>query len=278
MNNVLNLDGPCYDYKKMATYQNVEPHELTSKRYSLVNTANIVQLIESNTDYRVCEWREPTAQKRSRFGKGKHIVKLMRNVDKERVFNRRTECEQGDAVAPQICLVNSYDGTSPITISMGMLRLVCLNGLMEQDSTMTVKMRHSGLDYDALAAFLNNIGEHANAMFAQADKMRALPVEPLACHSIVKDALELSRPGLLNSWDAQGMTNDFINNRIDTLANYARRPEDKVNTAWNVFNRVQETLLNKFPAFGMRAVTSIDRNVKLNQFLWGEFASLAQAV
>lgn len=54
------------------------------------------------------------------------------------------EVAKGDIVGMQFTAINSYDGTTTLRISLGGLRLVCLNGMVVSDHFYRFSIRHTG--------------------------------------------------------------------------------------------------------------------------------------
>lgn len=54
------------------------------------------------------------------------------------------EVAKGDVVGMQLTVRNSYDGSSPVQLSLGALRLVCTNGMTLSKKFMNFSQRHLG--------------------------------------------------------------------------------------------------------------------------------------
>ena len=107
-----------------------------SKHYSFVPTMKVVNDLRA-LGYEVVDAKQVKARKKSTDGYQKHMITFEHpdyKVDKVK------EVEIADGVTetvveptteyPQILLTNSHDGGNAFTLSAGIFRLVCSNGLV----------------------------------------------------------------------------------------------------------------------------------------------------
>lgn len=60
------------------------------------------------------------------------------------MFDRAIEVRPGDAIAPSLRIINSYDGSRSVGFMLDALRLVCTNGMVGIKQFMHVQYRHFG--------------------------------------------------------------------------------------------------------------------------------------
>ena len=90
-----------------------------SKHYSFVPTINVVNDLRA-LGYEVVDAKQVKARKKSTNGYQKHMI----------TFEHPKYKVEGKEEYPQILLTNSHDGGNAFTLSAGIFRLVCSNGLV----------------------------------------------------------------------------------------------------------------------------------------------------
>lgn len=229
-------------------------------KYAKINTIKIVDVLRQSGFYPV-----KASQQRKLDQNNKPFAKHIIRFRNEQSIMR--ENNVGDSV-PELILMNSHDGTSAYKMMFGIFRLVCSNGLVVASSTVAgISVRHSG---DPREVF-ERITQSAKDITSQSDKV-------------------FER---VSAW--QGKTLD-INQALSfaegACAIYSEGTESKIEPAlilrprrwaefnkidlWSTFNIVQENFTKggfyQQNAQGFyrraRALSSIDRDVKLNKALW----------
>jgi hypothetical protein len=242
-------------------------HESRSDRYTYIPTWEVVQSL-------IREGFEPTFAKQGRSrvpGKEdftKHMIRLRHGTQQMR--------QVGD-VRPEIVLINSHDGTSSYNLMAGLFRLVCLNGMVVADGIVdTVKVGHTGNIQDKVIEGTWSLVEQVDRVMERPEQWRQLQLTGPEQHAFAEAAHELRFDGLSEA------TQKAIE---PAQLNRARRAEDRGDTLWQTFNRVQESVIrggmsgwarrtneagNPLPPrrVTMGAVGSIDGDVKLNRALW----------
>ena len=236
-------------------------HESRSARYTHIPTIEVVKGLraEGFQPFFVC-------QARSRIeGKTEFTKHLLRF---------RHEAQINGDTANEIILVNSHDGTSSYQMLAGCFRFVCHNGLICGENIEDFRVRHSG-------DVLNNVIEGAYRIVSEFEQ--------------VDEAKEQMKTIALNPKQQTAFANAALQLRYDPednipilpqQLNQARRCDDQGNTLWQVFNRVQENILqggleglnrngNKVTT---RKVTSVTENIRLNRALWTLADEMAKLV
>jgi len=200
--------------------------------------------------------------RKKRNGVGRHMVKFV-NYD---------FMQEGKTEYPELLLTNSHDGTTAFKLDVGIFRLVCSNGMVIKSQDFgSMKVRHYGYDFETIKGAVNKLVEQIPDYLKQVEDMKEQELER-------KQMLEFAREAaLLRFKTANIETIDKLVDVDDLLE--STRKEDEGNGLWEVFNRLQEKVVNgKFNyALGKkerkaRPVKGFKSQVKLNQDLW-ELAS-----
>lgn len=239
------------------------PIEGVSEKYGHVNTFAIIKAMNEH-GYDVVEVRQSqrrandamTAAERMQFTK--HMLKFRRSGNIKKLL------KVGDVI-PQVVMLNSHDRTSGFQLFAGMFRLLCLNGLIVSDKSFVepIKVRHTATMVEDIVQRSGVLIKQADGVYAVRENMLALPMTVKQTVEFANRAIEFRPPrrrGLLTP---------------DMLLE-PRRPEDKVNDLWHVFNRVQENMMRPGreadTEAGNRSVTRgigrIERDVAVNSALW----------
>jgi hypothetical protein len=248
-----------------------QPMPTLSARYTHVNTANIVSALKE-TGFEVAKAQAARVRNQEKQGFQKHLFRL-----------RREGQIEINGVYPEVLLRNSYDGTSAFEISVGLFRLVCLNGLMaSQGLSFHAKVRHTG---DAL----NEVTRQVQIAASESDKLLGV-VEKWQSVKLDENRAQLfaMRAASFVLQD-QALATATLKPTAETLLT-TYRSVDAEPTLWNVFNRVQENVIKGryviprselSPEFRSnfvkaRAIKGLDRSIQVNRDLWSlanEFAA-----
>ena len=199
---------------------------------------------------------------RKRKGYQRHMIKFINPAFRA----------EGKDEYPELLLSNSHDGTTSFTLDVGIFRLVCSNGMVIKSQDFgSMKVRHYGYDFETIKGAVNELMDKIPDYIKQVEDMKEKKLE--------KDQmLEFARKAAMLRF---AKTNEESIEKIVDLSDFleSTRKEDEGNGLWEVFNRVQEKVVNgKFQyAFGKkerkaRPVKGFKQQVKLNQDLW-ELAS-----
>ena len=199
---------------------------------------------------------------RKRKGYQRHMVK----------FVNRDFIKEDSTEYPELLLSNSHDGTTSFTLDVGIFRLVCSNGMVIKSQDFgSMKVRHYGYDFETIKGAVNELMDKIPNYLKQVEDMKEQKLER-------EQMLEFARQAaMLRMNKVNESAIDEVVDVEDLLG--VDRKEDDGDGLWEVFNRLQEKVVNgKFNyAFGKkerkaRPVKGFKQQVKLNQDLW-ELAS-----
>lgn len=254
----------------MLTLDQIRPTLQTSKqmsnRYVWMDTVQIIENLlalksKGEPVFSLRQIKGKKSRKADTAGRGIHIVRLR--------TNRSFEID-GETLFPEIVIKNSYDGSCPLVVEMGIFRLVCTNGLVIKSKDLgTIKIRHTGTPaeaaYDIVKGFAANLPKLVNVQ-------KQLAETSLSEIQIKEFASRAARIRWDNIAEDADVT-EFIT---------AIRPEDNGNSVWKIMNVVQEKLMNGgVKMSGMRRtgrqVKNANEDLRINQELFELAMEYAQS-
>lgn len=239
-------------------------HESRSERYTYIPTSEIVAGMRDNGFLPVF-----AKQGRSRVeGKSdftKHLVRF--RPDGERAVTRRI-----GGIYPEVVVVNSHDGTSAYQVMAGLLRLICLNGMVVSDRDMTsIKIPHKGDVIDKVIEGSFTVIEESRKAVGFADEWSGITLN-------TEEQLVMAEAAhTIRFADSEGHVSTPI--KPEQLLQVRRR-EDSGSDLWRVQSRLQENMIrgglsalgrdqnNKSRRITTREVRNIDADVRINRALW----------
>jgi hypothetical protein len=228
----------------------------TSEKYSHIPTHKVIEDMEM-LGWKVSDVKQIKARKNA--GYQKHLV-VFRNPD------IAIEGKDGDAVFPQILLTNSSDGKNAFTFRASIFRMVCENGLVIADQDFAdMKIRHMGYDFSELQKTITAIVEKLPLTVDSMNKFKQVQLTENQIMEFAQKALE-TRFGELEMKRITVNYTEFIK---------PTRKEDEGNGLWEVFNRIQEKVIDGDFEYGYanksrkaRRIKNFQQDVKLNSELW----------
>ena len=146
---------------------------------------------------------------------------------------------EGATEYPQLLLTNSHDGGNAFTLSAGIFRLVCSNGLViKTEDYGTARLVHKGYSFEAVQKLVNEFVETIDETLTRITAMKEVELDKA-------QQIEFAKQAALLRFTAKSYNENNIADvvDIDDLLNVERK-EDAGNGLWEVFNRVQESLVN----------------------------------
>ena len=196
----------------------------TSKKYTHIPTDRVIKDLEL-LGWGVVDAKEVKARKGE--GYQKHLV-VFRNPDV--VINGK----DGDTVYPQILLTNSHDAKNSFQFQAGLFRMICENGLVIADKQFeNYKIRHMGYDFETLQGIIKEMVSNLDLTVESMNKMKATELSEEQTLELAKLMLETRIKDTNNTFTDQSIKDVLI----------PQRKEDKGFGLWEVFNRVQENII-----------------------------------
>ncbi len=199
-----------------------------SKHYSFVPTSNVINDLRS-MGWECVDAKQVKARKKSTRGYQKHML----------TFEHPDYKTEGAEEYPQLLLTNSHDGGNAFQLSAGIFRLVCSNGLViKTEDYGTARLVHKGYSFEAVQKLVNEFVETIDETLTRITAMKEVELDKA-------QQIEFAKQAALLRFTAKSYNEDNISDVVDLddLLNVERK-EDAGNGLWEVFNRVQESLVN----------------------------------
>ena len=198
-----------------------------SKHYSFVPTSRVIN------DLRTMGWNpvdavQVKARKQSTNGYQKHMV----------TFENESYKTEGATEYPQLLLTNSHDGGNAFTLSAGIFRLVCSNGLvLKTEDYGTSRLVHKGYSFEAIQDLVNDFVATIDETLTRITAMKEVELTKAQQMEFAKAAALLRFTE--KSYNEQNIS-DVV--ELDDLLSVDRK-EDAGDGLWEVYNRVQESIV-----------------------------------
>ena len=247
-----------------------------SKHYSFVPTMNVINDLRE-LGYEVVDATQVKARKKSTNGYQKHMITLehpkykLDQVKEVEISDGKTETQVTKAEEyPQILLTNSHDGGNAFTLSAGIFRLVCSNGLViKTEDYGSARLVHKGYSFEAVQELVKQFEETVDEVLTRITAMKKVQLTK-------EQQIEFAKQAALLRFKSKSYNEDNIEKvvNIDDLLNVDRK-EDAGNGLYEVFNRVQESLINgKYTYLGTkdkprkaRPIKNFKQNIEVNKKL-----------
>jgi len=227
------------------TMTNKEITELgLSKHYSFVPTIDVVNDLRT-LGYDCVDATQVKSRKKSTNGYQKHMLTFEHPDHK---VDQVKEVELADGTTetqilppeeyPQLLLTNSHDGGNAFTLSAGIFRLVCSNGLViKTEDYGTARLVHKGYSFEAVQELVKEFEETISNVISKITAMKEVELTKA-------QQIEFAKQAALLRFTAKSYNEDNISDvvDIDDLLNVDRK-EDAGNGLYEVFNRVQESIV-----------------------------------
>jgi methionine-rich copper-binding protein CopC len=233
-----------------------KPIEGVSDRYNFVPTHSILDTFRKEGYYPIMAG-ESKVRNQENFGYQKHIIQF-RSMDN--LLRPQSNEEYADIV-----LTNSHNRTSSFVLDLAYWRIVCQNMLIvPSHSFQHHSIIHSGFQDYKIGAAISEVVSFMPAMEEKIELFKSISLSQAEQRSLAKAAIDIR------------FDTDIHHIEEDELLQI-HRTEDEDPTLWNVFNRVQESIIgggirgeNKQTGRNItsKAITSIDTRLKLNKELW----------
>ena len=230
-----------------------EPHHQVSEQYHFIPTIEVINEIKQHNWYPVSV-QEASVRDLDKEGYQRHLVR----------FRHFDDLLNPQANAVELLLFNSHDRSTAFSISAGIYRFVCANGLVISDSVFeSYKIKHIGARGSDVKTAIENITAIKPKLQAKINTLESIDLTRQEQESFARSAIPLR-------FDKQLMvkSNDLL---------VPHREEDERNDLYTTLNVIQENLLrgnisgvNRETGrrFTSREITSIGKDVDVNQGLW----------
>ena len=236
------------------------PSERVSDRYQFVSTQEILERVQQDG------WIITGASAQSRSPYAQHRITLVHQNDIEKARNFVADlATQPDDGIPRIEMFNSHDRTKRLMFAIGYFRFVCSNGLVVASGPAeTIRTKHRFSD-DRLDQIMEQVSEISNRFPVINNTINDFRSRQLTQEEQVSFA-QYAIKGRFNYRPAMPKRFRDMGRTVEKLLT-SRRDADNGDTTWQVFNRVQENIVNGIEGFS-RPIRGYSDSVRVNQLLW----------
>jgi len=230
-----------------------EPHFETSDKYCFVSTIDVINEIKSLNWYPTSV-EQSSVKDEDKEGYQRHLVRFRHFDD---LLNPREN-------AVELLLFNSHDRSTAFSISAGIYRFVCSNGLVIAESVFeSYKIKHIGDRYNDIQTAIDKITSFKPQLQQRIDNFESITLSQQEQESFARSSLPLRFEKHLQV--------DYKDLLIP------HRDEDTKDDLYTTLNVIQENLLRGNISgvnnttgrrFTSREITSIGKDVDVNQGLW----------
>lgn len=238
---------------KAPTLFTSEPHFEVSDKYHFIPTIDVIEEIRANNWYPV-NVAVANVRDEEKEGFQQHCVRFRHFED---LLNPKDN-------AVELLLFNSHDRSKAFSISAGIFRFVCANGLIISDSVFeTYKIKHLGERDNDVTNAVANITSIKDKLMQKIEKLESITLNQKEKESFAKYSIPLRFEEHLEI------------NHNDLLIPH--RIQDYKDDLYTVLNVIQENLLrgnisgiNKETKrrFTSKEITSISKDTEVNKGLW----------
>ncbi|MDB2405364.1 DUF945 domain-containing protein [Arcobacteraceae bacterium] len=231
-----------------------QPHHEVSDKYHFIPTIDVIEEIRTHGWYPV-NVSQAGVRDIEKQGYQQHYVR----------FQHFEDLLTPDGNVVELLLFNSHDRTKAFTISAGIYRYVCSNGLVISDNIFeSYTIKHLGERDNDVVNAVNRIVDVKPKLLNKVSLFENITLTQNEKEAFVKNALPLRFNNHLELDD----TNDFLT---------PLREEDEKDDLYTTLNVLQENLLsssikgyNKDTGrkFTSKEITSISKDVEINKGLW----------
>ena len=226
------------------------PAVTVGARYSMARTSDILEVLEGH-GWNPVDYRERRVLSEERRGKQAHTIVLS-----------NSHYEDG-STRPRIMLKNSHDGSGSLQFLAGMYEMICANGLLVGATASDIRIRHLNLTESKILGGIETATTNLHKAITLVESMRSISLDRHQQIEMAEEAV-----GLAYDIDKYAI------NPAHLLFNHRR--DQRVPTLWNTFNTIQERIVRggveqrreDGSRIRARAISSIDRSIKVNRALW----------
>jgi hypothetical protein len=241
-------------------------------RYTYIPTSVVVEAL-MREGFTPTAAHESNTRKEENKGFTRHMVRFTRPD----LFDAATMRLGG--LYPEVVISNSHDGTSSYRIEAGMLRLVCLNGLLVSSSRYAdIRVRHSGKVVDDVIEGVYTVVNDSGRTLEAAHEWSRITLDRPE-RELLAETAHAIRFG-----DKEDPDNTLAHAIRPTSLLNPRRSVDTGHDLWSTFNVIQENVMRggsrgvneQGRRVSSRAVKAVDASQRINRALWQMAERFAQ--
>lgn len=237
-----------------------------SSKYVHANTITVINDLEKLGWYPV-EAKQCRSKKGSSGIRSFHMIALQ-NPDVK--ICKTVNNEQIVDCYPRIILTNSHDGMNSFKFILGLVRLICSNGLvLSNDNFLNMSIRHMSYTFENLRKIIKTTIEQVPNIVCTMNQMKNTYLDNSAKKELATAVVKIRKD--IEDDEKFEIDEETILDILNPV-----REEDKSNDLWTIFNVCQEKMIKGgFSSVGrknkmrkQRSITSIKKDIDYNQKLW----------
>jgi hypothetical protein len=229
------------------------PSERVSNRYQFVSTRDILERVQRDG------WMITNATAQNRSPYAQHRITLVHQNDLNVADSSDSEG------IPRIEMFNSHNLTKRLMFAIGFFRFVCSNGLIVASGpseTIRIKHRFSG---DRLSEIMEQVSQISSRFPTIQNTINHFKSREMTEDEQISFA-QYAIKGRFNYRPSTPKRFRDVERTVERLLQ-SRRDADSGNSVWQVYNRVQENIINGMEGFS-RPIRGYSDNIRVNQLLW----------
>jgi hypothetical protein len=201
------------------------PMEGLKDTYGFIETSKVLKVFEDK-GWQIAKTSIATTRTVKRQGFQRHLLVL----ENPSQFPAIPGLTNENAARPQLCLLNSHDGTTAFRLFIGLLRFACMNGLVSGTSLRDFKAVHSKNVLNRLSEGIDFLSNNMSELFSQVQALQSVNFTPEMIAELTKRLVDARL--------------ENVNKVVQVSYRLpAQRMEDVNLDGFTVLNRIQEYLV-----------------------------------
>jgi len=198
-----------------------------TEQYGFIQNADLVGMADEAFEER---GMVPTSKRIVVCGRGERLY-AQYDFANERAQVRREDRQVGDELGMRLTLQNSFDRSLRASVALGMLRLVCTNGMTTMENEFGMTRKHSS---NVELGFISKAIGQAKASF----KAAAKGFELLGEREITQD----QGRNILNQLNKTNVLSNVVRDGIVKVWENPTHAEDEARNLWTLYNATTQHL------------------------------------
>jgi hypothetical protein len=198
-----------------------------TEQYGFIQNADLVGMADEAFESR---GMVPTSKRIVVCGRGERLY-AQYDFANERAQVRREDRQVGDELGMRLTLQNSFDRSLRASVALGMLRLVCTNGMTTMENEFGMTRKHSS---NVELGFISKAIGQAKASFQDAAKGFELLGE--------RDITQDQGHNIINQLNKSKVLSNVVRDGIAKIWDNPTHAEDEARNLWTLYNATTQHL------------------------------------
>jgi hypothetical protein len=198
-----------------------------TEQYGFIQNRDLVDMADETFD---SLGMAPTSKRVVVCGRGERLY-VQYDFANDRAPVRREDRKLGDELGMRLTLQNSFDRSLRASVALGMLRLVCLNGMTTMENEFGMTRKHSS---NVELGFIAKAISQAKASFQDAAKGFELLGE--------RDITQSQGRNILNQLNKTNVLSNVVRDGIVKIWDNPTHEEDEARNLWTLYNATTQHL------------------------------------